>query len=395
MSVPTLTVRIGFESDPFDNPQTWTDVTRDAMAIHIARGRQHALDRVEAGTATVILNNTQNQYWPDNTGSPYTGNIKPGKCINIRATYGGSTYDSFYGFIESWQPSWATEGGKCPITTLECADLIKNLARYELPLTGYAAQLSGIRIDAVLDDIGWPVALMDLDAGQSTMAATGAFSVGTNAIDHIFSVCDSERGQFFITGAGVATFHDRHARFVSPYTVSQATFGDDAPENIYRMIEPSYDDEFIYNTVIIQRTGGSAQTATDSTSATTYGKRSLSSTGLFMSTDADALSCAQYLLAQYKDASLRTRRLVIYPQRDEANLFPKVLGYDIGTRITLRLNQASLDKDYHIEGNTHDYDSRDGLWATTWQLSDADNAAYWTVGVAGLSEVGETTKLIY
>ncbi len=396
MATPTIIIQIGFASNPLANPQTWTDVSKDGLALHTKRGRQHALDRIEAGTASVILRNNSNQYWPDNLTSPHVGNIKPGKCINLRATYGGSTYDLYTGFIEAWQPSWLSLGGKGPLTTLECADLQKNLALFEITdPVGYSAELSGARVDNVLDALGLPVALMDLKVGQTTIQATGAL-VNANAMEHLFNVQESERGQFFIAGNGIATFHDRHTRFiVSTYTTSQATFGDDAGENIYRMIEPSYDDEFIYNSVVIQRTGGTAQTATDSTSQTAYGKRSLSKTGLLMSTDGDALSQSQYLLAQYKDAALRTRQLIIYPQRDPDNLFPKVLSYDIGTRITLRLNQASLDKDYHIEGIMHDIDERDGLWVTTWQLSEADNQAYWALGITGLSELGETTKLIY
>ncbi len=390
MSIPILTVRIGFASNPLDNPQTWTDISYDALEFHTSRGRQHALDRIESGTAIVVLKNLRNQYWPD-TG---TYNIKPGKCINIRATYGVTTYDLFYGFVESWRPSWRDIAGRCPVMTLECADLIANLSRFEITGAGYAEELSGARIDNVLDSYGWPVALMDLDAGISNMQATGAM-VNVNSMEHLFNVQDSERGQFFITGAGVATLHDRHARFASPYNTSQATFGDDLGENIYRNIEPNYDNQFIYNSVSRTMVGGTVQTAFDSASQTAYGKCSLSAVGLLMTTNAEALSQSQYLLAQYKDAALRTKKLTIYPQRDEGNLYPKVLGYDIGTRITLRLNQASLDKDYHIEGITHDCNASNGVWVTTWQLSDADAQAYWTLGVAGLSELDETTKLIY
>lgn len=394
MSVPTLTVRIGFASNPLANPQTWTDVSHDAIALHIARGRQHALDRIEAGTATVILRNLSNQYWPDNTNSPYTGNIKPGKCINLRATYGGNTYDLFTGFIESWQPSWQEIAGRCPMMTLTCADLIKNLSRFEITGAGYAQELSGTRVGNVLDSYGWDAALRDIDTGSSTILATGAMA-NVNAWEHLSNVQDTERGQVFIDGDGNVVFHDRPARLASPYNTSQATFGDDTGENIYRNIEPSYDDDFIFNSVSITRTGGTVQTATDAASQTTYGPRAMSKSSLLMTADSEALSQAQYLVGQYKDAVLRAKSLTIWPQRDEANLYPKALGHDIATRITLRLNQASLDKDYHIEGVTHDYDARDGVWVTSWQLSDADNKTYWSLGDTGFSELGDTTILFY
>ena len=388
MSLPTITVRIGLASDPLDNPQTWTDVSVDTTAIHIQRGRQHALDRIEAGIATVILKNFSNQYYPASSA-----NIKPGKCINIRATYGGTTYDLFTGFIESWQPSWLSGAGLRPIMTLQCADLIKNLARFEITSAGYSQQLSGTRIGNVLTSFGY-VATTDLDAGQSNIITTGALA-SKNAMEHIFEVTEAERGIFFIAGNGYPTFHDRHARMKSPFNSSSATFGDDLGENKYQILEPSYDDEFIYNDISLTRSGGTAQTATDATSKGDYGTRSLSKIGLLLTVDTEALSQAQFLLSQYKNPAFRIKAITLYPQADEVNLYPKVLNYDLSTRITLRLNQASLDTDYHIEGISHDCDAREGTWITRWQLSDADIAQYWAIGITGLSEIGLTTRVCY
>lgn len=163
----------------------------------------------------------------------------------------------------------------------------------------------------------------------------------------------------------------------------------------YIDVELAYDDKFIYNDVRIQRVEGTEQVAVDSTSGTAYGQRSLSRTSLLMATDADALSQAQYLLSRYKDPALRAKSILIYPDADPANLYPKVLGFDIGTRITLQLTQASIDADYHIEGVNHDWDARENKWVTKWQLSDADNQKYWALGVANFSEIGETTRLAY
>ena len=149
----------------------------------------------------------------------------------------------------------------------------------------------------------------------------------------------------------------------------------------YIDVELAYDDEFIYNDVRIQRSGGTEQVAVDSTSKTTYGQRSLSRTGLLMPNDVEALSQAEYLVYRYKNPALRAKSIIIYPDSDPTNLYPKVLGYDIGTRITVQLTQAGIDADYHIEGINHDWDARRGQWITKWQLSDAENQSpvedYW------------------
>lgn len=62
------------------------------------------------------------------------------------------------------------------------------------------------------------------------------------------------------------------------------------------------------------------------------------------------------------------------PDAEPADLFPKVLGYDISTRLTLQLNStnnpAMLDEDYHIEGVEHSWAASEDLWQTKWQLWD-------------------------
>lgn len=397
MALPTITVRIAFASDPFTDTPSWTDVSSDGLELHLSRGRFHELDRMECGTALVVLKNFNNQYYSNNVAGPYYPNVLPAKRINIRATYGGSTYDLYTGFIESWEPMWLGPQGTLPCVLLNCADLLKNLARLDInDGAGYSSEGSGARIDNVLDDLGWPDDgnHRDIDTGQTTLQATGALA-DFNALSHLHLLQKTELGYIFVDGAGKVVYHDRHARLKSPFTVSQATFGDDAAENRYKIIDPSFGDDFIYNDIRITRLGGTQQSASDATSQGDYGKRTLSRTGLLMTLDTEALSMAHYLNSRYKDPALRASRLILSPENDPANLWPKALGYDIGTRITVRLNQATIDEDYHIEQVRHDYVARTGRWGTTWQLSNANNQQYWAIDVVGFSEIDETTRLCY
>jgi len=394
MSAPAPIVRIAFASDPFAVSPSWTTISSTVMSLTINKGRQHELGRMEAGVASVVLLNTSGDYWPNNSGGSYYPNVKPQKKINIRVTYNSITYDLYTGFVEDWQPDFITKPIKGAIMILPCADLIGQLARLLLnDGGGYSQELSGTRIGNVLDDLDWPAGDRDLAGGQSNMKATGALE-NVNALDHLFSVQESERGILFIAGDGDVKFHDRHTRLKSPYTTSQATFGDDTGEMGYHRLKLAYGNEYILNDIRLTRDGGSEQTASDGTSQGDYGKRGLSKTGLLIINDNEALSQAQYLLKQYKDPTMRVKSIVIRPGADEANLYPKAFGYDLSTRITIRLNQASLDKDYHIEGISHNWTPASG-WETTWELSDADNQQYWALGVAGLGELGEKTYLCY
>jgi len=340
------------------------------------------------------LKNFSNQYYPNNAASPYYPNVLPVTRINVQATYGITTYDIYTGFIEKWLPQWLGQKGTLPVIYMECADLQKNLARFDInDAVGYAEELSGTRFGNVLDDLGWPAGDRDIDVGQTTLQATGPL-IDENAMAHLFKMQKTERGLFFVAGNGDATFHDRHAR-LTDFAVSQAIFGDDAGENRYRFITPSYDDEYLYNDIRITRLGGVQQSAEDATSQATFGKRTYSETGLLMTQDTEAADLAHFLKSQYKDPHLRARTLAITPDGDPANLWPKVLGYDLSTRITVRLNQADIDEEYHIEGISHDYLASTDIWETKWQLSNADGERYWAIGVAGFSEIGETTRVCY
>ena len=85
MAVPDLTLRIAFATDPFSDSPSWDDVSADLLALHTKRGRQHQLDRFEAGTATFLLDNSHGNYWALNTGGDYYPNVKKRRRVNLRA----------------------------------------------------------------------------------------------------------------------------------------------------------------------------------------------------------------------------------------------------------------------------------------------------------------------
>ena len=388
MSLATVTVRIAFASNPFAAP-SWTDVTSLCMGFSTRRGRQHELDRMEAGTATITLLNTNGALWPNNTGGAYYPNILPGKRINIRATYNAVTYDLYTGFIEKWDPDFILKPIKGAVMKLSCVDIRKNLSRLYLNNAGYSAELSGTRIGRLLTALGWTDT--SLDAGKSTMRATGALA-DENATGHMSLVEASELGIVYQAPDGVVVFEDRHHRLIN-HTTSVATFSDTGDLPFYRIF-PAFDDEFIYNDVRITREGGAQQAAVDTASADVFGKRSLSKTGLLMTTDGEALDQANYLESRYDNPVQRIKAIALRPDKEPATVYPKALGYDISTRIKVKLSQALIDADYHIEGISHDWEPG-APWETRWELSGADNQAYWALGITNLSEMGQTTVLCY
>ncbi len=365
MSWPSVVVKIAFTGNAFDASPTLTDISSDVLSIAIRRGRTYEMNRIEAGTATVTLKNLSGAYWP------YQTNIKPVKRIYIGATWDGTTYDLFTGYIEKWQPKWLLAGVKVPTMELTCSDLQKNLSRFLLNNAGYPSQLSGARITAVLGSLLW-LGGTTIATGQSTMQATGAL-VNLNAMSHIYSVLDSELGIFYMSRDNKATFEDKLTRSTK---TSSATFTDVGGAS-YILPTISYDDLYIYNDIRRTRTGGTEQVAQDSTSITQYGQRSLQSSGLLNSTDDDIQDSAYFYLSKFKNPLLRTESLVVMPSVNPSTLYPYVLGFDISIRIKVVLTEASIQDEYYIEGIDHTWNAMEPEnWRTVWQLSNATNQKY-------------------
>jgi len=306
-----------------------------------------------------------------------------------------NTYDLYTGYIESWQPDFVLRPIKAPAMDLSCSDGIKNLSQYLINnATGYAAEVSGTRVTNVLNQIGWPTSARTIGTGQSPLQSTGEI-VNTNAMTHLFTVEDTELGIIFESASGDMVFQDRHARLQSPYTTSQATFGDTATTSQYANILLSLEDLRIYNDIRVTRLTGTEQVATSTTSADSYGVRSLERPSLLMQTDAEALAQAQYLLNRYAAPVMRCKQIVMLPNSNPSTLYP-MLAHDLSTRMTVKLDQASLSRDYHIEGINHDLDVLDPVGIrTTWMLSDANTEQFWILGEAGFTELDSTTKLAY
>lgn len=133
MAYPVGVVEIGFGASdtPYTLNPTWVDVSADVLEMSIDRGRSDDWGTF-SGSAFVTLNNNSRNYDPFNTSGTYYGKLTPRRQIRIRATYGGTTYDVFRGFIDGFSPQW-TEAGKSSTVTLSCFDALQLLGSNTLP----------------------------------------------------------------------------------------------------------------------------------------------------------------------------------------------------------------------------------------------------------------------
>jgi len=113
-------------------------------------------------------------------------------------------------------------------------------------------------------------------------------------------------------------------------------------------------------------------------------------------TDDEALSIATYLKNQYKDPQYRITSLVLDPEYDTGQVYPQLLGRELGDVVTVRATPlgggSRIEQASFIEGMALDWTAEGGVWTGTWQLSQADTNSYF---VLGTSVLGVNTALAY
>ncbi len=362
-----LTLQIGFDaSGPLDTSFTWTDITAYLRSFATKTGRGHERDTVSAGTATFVLDNSDRRFEPDNTGSPYTPNVRPMRPIRITATYNTVTYPVWYGYIEAWPQSWPHQ--RDAVSVVKAVDGFRVLAFWEVA-DAEVQELSGTRVGNLLDSASWPAGWRSLDTGDYQVSAHTPDCAAV--LGEIERVVRTEDGLFFMGPDGDATFHDSSHRSGAAI---QATFGDFGSHHRYTDLTLNYDDLQVWNDVTVAAVNVAPQAADDTASVTEFGRRKLKVFDTLHISAANALAVAQALRDRYKDPGIRVEQISIDPQRD-TDLWPQVLGRTLSDKIrvyrTPPADTGTIQADVFIEGIDHSVDAASRTWRTTWLLSTA------------------------
>ena len=137
-SLPTLSVQIAFNPTNIQSlTQTWTDVTTYVRDFTTKLGRQHFLDRVEAGTLNMTVNERTGFFLNGSVnGTGYV--IQPRLPIKVTATWSGTTYPVFYGLIDSIEEK-ITDQLNVDLT-INATDLVKFLSLRYMASTNFWSQ---------------------------------------------------------------------------------------------------------------------------------------------------------------------------------------------------------------------------------------------------------------
>jgi len=217
MAVPTTQVFIKFSA-------TLIDVTQYVQSVSINRGKSREQNFFTAGNATVVFHNDSRVFDPFYISSPYYGNVLPRKEVVIKT----SSVTQFTGFIDDWDFNY--ELGNKSFATISCVDAFLQLTANELDAFTTTSQLSGARINAILNraEVNWPAGSRDIDTGLVTLQAD-AVAENQNVLSYLQLVEQTEVGSLFIAKDGKLTFRDR-ANY--PPLIDILTFTDETVETI-------------------------------------------------------------------------------------------------------------------------------------------------------------------
>lgn len=298
-----------------DAPGDVVDVSDIALQVNIRRGRNRILNKFEAGTAVVVLADDNGDWSPANTSSPYYGKLLPLRKIRIWADYddGGGTdrYYLYSGYITAYNSTYGLGIEDTSKITLQCVDgfrLLNNIGISTVTGAG-SPQLSGARVETLLNIVDWPTSQRAIDTGNSTLQADPGTS-GRDLLTAIQLVESSEFGGFFIDAEGNATFLSRDT--VSKKADETPTvFADNGSGIGYQQIEFANDDTLLVNDVTVTRLNGTSQNVFDQTSIDTYFLHSGKRDGILVQTDAEALNQANTLLVARKNTTDRIDSMTI------------------------------------------------------------------------------------
>ena len=371
MTVPVINVVINFGTGPSfaqtfiigsgifgtnvlgDSSAIVVDVSNVVDSIQTIRGRNAQADQFQTGTLSLRIVDQNGDFNPQNPSGPYYNLLTPMRKVQITATYGATTYPIFSGFITSYTTTTPKNANDVVYTTIQAVDAFRLAQNAQISTVAgtSAGQLSGARINALLDAISWPASMRDVDAGLTTMQADPG--TARTSLAAMQTVEISEYGALYVDAAGSFVFQDRSVT-VGSIGGTPTVFNDNGSDISYFNAVWRLDDTLVYNSASITRTGGTPQTAINQPSIDKYFVHSYNQQNLLMQTDAVALDYARAYIASRAETSIRCDaiQLDLYTDNYTAGTVA-ALSLDYFDPVTITTNQpggSTLTKTLQVFG---------------------------------------------
>ena len=380
MPAPAVKVELGLnlgQADPFaftlddvvkgvlDNTsytlggERFFDISDRLIGTSVSRGKNQALDRIDAGTSSIVVDNSDRHFDPLYPNGPYYGQLIPRRTVRITC----NDLPVFLGSIDDFDIVYAPSNRSQ--VRIDVSDAFSTLTNSGLEEFTPTAQLSGARVNAVLDrpEVDWPAAEREIDTGNSTMLGV-LVAEGTSVLEYLQLVSNSEFGDLFIGKDGKVVFRERNAVPNTPNLV----FTDEVVAGVYQGIQFAsvnnvYGSENLYNRILISNADSPAleASAADTESQTLYGPRSYSQSNLLVASQSELQFLADYLLARFKEPQYRFEAVTVVMDTLSTVNQDAVLDLEIGDIVQVRFEPSdippAIEQYVRIIGISHDWTS--------------------------------------
>lgn len=345
------------------------DLSDQTTSIKISRGRDLIQDQFNAGTCTVRVLDETGQWNPQNPSSQFFGLLQPLRKIRISAEYEGTLHYLFSGYTTEYRYTYPKneEIAYVDIIASDAFNLF-NKSAITTVAGSSAGDLSGTRINQILDEIGFPTGQRSIDTGDSTVQD----DPGTlrSVLQALKDVEFSEFGGLYISPGGDVVFRERSDAYET-IAGTQTVF--DQGSNInYSSLRLSFDDKLVFNVANFKRLGGSMVQVIDQDSIDTYFPHTITKEELLNETDAEVGSLARAYIASRKDTDIRIDAItldLLTPDYDAGVTAALALDFFSPVQITnTQPGGSTITKNLQVFGVTHDITPNS--WFTTFTTSE-------------------------
>lgn len=378
---------------------TWTDVTSSVLegaGVSMNRGstrNQGPYFRYEAGSCQFTLLNRDGAWDPTNTAGPYASGgvtqLKPGLPVRISATYGGTQFVLFVGKVDSWQVDYS-EAGTHSTAQVTASDPIAFLVAAN-PLESAeqgTGENVGARLGRILDNVDWPAADRDVDtSGQGTLQST---TLAQAAWTEATLASDSVNGYLAADSLGRVVYREKNRL---PRN-SSVTFDDTGANLPLVDVLTSYDADQLYNLAKLARSGGTEQSAQDTTSVSQFGLSTYSRSDLVVEDDDQVLDAANFIVDQYGGLTTRVEGIsTVLDSSSSDQAWAQLLGLDVLDRATVAFrtpDARTISRDGLVRGIGLSVRANDWRWAISFAQVPDPNGNF-TLGDPNLGVLGQNT----
>jgi hypothetical protein len=279
-----------------DGRSEYADITSEVDSFSIRRGRRTVTDQMPvSGTCSIKINDESEAFNPYNTSSVYYNPVlnEPGLAPLRKVRISRGANYIFVGRITAFDQTYKL-GGIDEITAT-ASDDIYLLSQTALDAFTPASQTASARISTVLarPEVSF-TGTTSITASPITTLGAYPVAAGTSTTAYLGDINDAEQGRLFCNRSNTLVFQPRITAAVS---APVASFSDVGGAGIpYNDLQIEFDQNIVINRAAVTITGGTQQTATNAASISTYYTQSKEYGNSLLSTDAQALTLANYLL---------------------------------------------------------------------------------------------------